>query len=102
MKRTIMVLGASALGLVLAAPVVVAIENGNNGPLLELGNRDMFASSILDLVPSKVDVLCTKGEDALLDRDGIVTDANVGSLWTGRLPELCGEDQLHRLEVMSE
>ena len=100
MKRTIMVLGASAVGLALAAP---SLSANNNGPVLVPGDRGTTASNIVNYaVPLKVGVLCTDGEAALLARDGIVTDANVGSLWTGRLPELCGEDQLHRLEVMSE
>lgn len=95
MKRTITVLGASALGLVLAAPAVVAADehelNGpppqpENGSLLVPGDRETTAENIVELfIEDKLEALEDKGREALLSRGGIITDDNVDALWTDRL-----------------
>jgi len=86
MKRTITVLGISAVGLALAAPSIAQLGDDDLRQLVKDGDRDGFAETAVPrFADRKVQSLVTEGTDALLARDGIVTGENVVELWTSRV-----------------
>ena len=86
MKRTITVLGVSAVGLALAAPSIAQFDDSDLRQLAIDGNRAGLAENAVPrFADRKIQVLTNEGRGALLDRGGIIDEGNVDSLWTDRV-----------------
>lgn len=88
MKRTITVLGVSAVGLALAAPSIAQFDDSDSDlrQLVEDGNRAGLAGAAVPrFTDRKIQVLVTEGTQELLDRGGIINQENVDALWVSRV-----------------